>query len=253
MRFATRIGSDAFGDAALAALTDDGIDVRLVQRCSDRPTGVALITVDRSGENCIVVASGANGAISPDDLTQSDLDGCAVFVTQLEIPLDAVVRGLGLARQKRLVTLLDPAPAQPLEPELLALADCVTPNASELTTLTGLRLNSVSDCEKATAPLREAGVATVIVTLGPEGAVLVDDRGSLHQPAPKVSAVDATAAGDAFTGALAAECAAGRTLREALAFAVCAGALATTVEGAQPAIPHRADVRRLEEQISAGH
>lgn len=180
VRFATCIGIDAFGDDALAALAREGIDTRLVRRDDDHPTGVALITVDETGENCIVVAPGANGTLTPADLTQEDLEDCRIFVAQLEVPIATVSHGLRLARARRLITLLDPAPAQALERDLLALVDCITPNASEIETLTGIRPKSVSDCERAAASLRDAGVETVIVTLGSEGAVLIDDRGLQH-------------------------------------------------------------------------
>ena len=247
VRFATCIGTDAFGDDALAALTREGIDTRLVRRSGDHPTGVALITVDETGENCIVVAPGANGTLTPADLTQENLEDCRIFVAQLEVPITTVSYGLRLAREHGLITLLDPAPAQTLERGLLALVDCITPNASEIETLTGIRPESVSDCERAAAPLRDAGVKTVIVTLGPQGAALIDDRGVEHRPAPGVDAIDATAAGDAFSGALAAEVAAGGSIRDALPFAVAAGALATTTQGAQPAIPRREEVARYIE------
>jgi ribokinase len=247
VRFATCIGTDAFGERALAALQEEGIDTRLVRRSDDHPTGIALITVDQAGENCIVVAPGANGALKPADITTVDLEGCSIFVAQLEVPLETISHGLSLARDLGLVTLLDPAPAQPLASDVLSLIYCLTPNVSELATLTGIRAGSVTDCERAAYPLLDAGIETVIVTLGPDGAVLVDTHGAIHQPAPSVDAIDATAAGDAFAGALAAEVAIGATFREALPFAGVAGALATTIEGAQPAIPRREEISRFSE------
>jgi len=242
--FATCLGTDAFGDGAFEAFETEGILTQHVRRSDQHPTGVALITIDRKGENCIVVAPGANHALRPDGVDSSGLEGHRIFVAQLEVPIDTVSHGLTLARDRGLITVLDPAPARPLERDLLSLVDCLTPNAAETETLTGVRPATVGDCERAAQRLRKSGVGCVIVTLGAMGAVLVDQEGTLHQPAPEVDAIDTTASGDAFTGGLAAGLASGLTLREALPGAVAGGALAATVEGAQPAMPDREAIER---------
>lgn len=250
VRFVSCIGRDAYGDAALEALSSDGVNTAYVCRDDALSTGVALITVDDRGENCIVVSSGANAAVRPDHVNAENLEGCDVFVAQLETPIETVCHGLRLARKMNIPTILDPAPACPLDDNSLSAVSCLTPNASETEILVGIRPDDPDACRVASERLRARGVNTVILTLGERGATLYDGEGHLHQAPFPVESVDATGAGDAFTGALAAQVARGVSFRHALPFASAAGALAATWEGAQPSLPGEADILSL---IQAPH
>lgn len=248
--FLTAVGIDAYGQACTAAFEAEGIDTSAVIRV-DRPTGVALITVDRAGENAIVVAPGANGAVTGEAVRSAvdDLPAPAVCVCQLEVPIDGVRAALEAARSAGAVTVLDPAPARDLDDDLLGTVDCLTPNAAEAERLTGIAPDSTDAAVAAAESLRGRGVGCVVVTLGPRGVVVVDDHGADAVPAPAVRSVDSTAAGDTFAGYLAARLAEGADVRSALPEAICAGALSVTVAGAQPSIPFRAAV---DEMVSTG-
>jgi len=177
---------------------------------------------------------------------QTDL---AVCVCQLETPIDGVERAMHMARKSGITTILDPAPAAALKHSLLSMTDCVTPNARETEALTGIFPDTIASAISAAGVLFEQGVRTVIITLGVDGAVLVDEFGSLALPAPKVTAVDTTAAGDAFTGCLGAVVAKGYPFRKALPYALCAGALSVTTVGAQPSIPNWNDLNALKGKV----
>ena len=250
--FLTAVGDDAYGADCLSGLENEGIDTSFVRVVKDLPTGVALITVDSEGENCIVVAPGANDALTEDIVATSfnELPRVAVCVCQLETPLDGVRRALTEATARETITLLDPAPARDLEDDLLRQVDCMTPNESETEILTGIRPKSQESAIEAGQVLRDRGVGTIIITLGDRGALLVDESGYTAVPAPRVSTVDSTAAGDTFSGCLAARVAEGATFREAMTYAVCGGALAVTRAGAQPSIPCEQAVRALERKVS---
>ncbi|MBE82890.1 MAG: ribokinase [Gemmatimonadetes bacterium] len=245
----TAIGRDAFGRESLNGFTQEGIDTSSVQR-RDLPTGVALITVNQEGENCIVVAPGANGSLDAATVEAAYPSAKPdVCVCQLETPLEGVQAALEHASRAGSLTILNPAPAKKPDPALLLKVDCLTPNESETETLTGIRPDSIDSATKAGAILREQGVGTAIITMGAKGAVLVDSQGVCHQPSPEVETIDTTAAGDTFTGSLAARVAQGDNLREALRYACCSGALAVTRMGAQPSIPCAAAVSSLEREF----
>jgi ribokinase len=242
------VGEDLYGHSSLAGLKEEGIDCRHVAVIAGVPTGVALILVDRSGENCISVAGGANARLTPeriDALPAECFAAARVLVTCLETPLAAVARGLARARQAGLTTILNPAPALApgeLEP-LLPLADVLTPNEHEASQLAGLAADSLAGAVAAAGRLQKRGAQDVIVTLGSRGCVVVQ-RGAapMHIPALEVTAVDATAAGDAFNGALAVALAEDRSLLEAAAFATAAAGISVTRRGAQPSLPHRQEI-----------
>jgi ribokinase len=238
-----RLGADPLGDEAVAGYARDGILTDLVVRDPDRPTGVALILVDARGENSITVALGANEALSPDDVDRAAdrIRAADAVVMQLEVPLVAVERAAALARAAGVPVILDPAPAPDggLPEALLRNVTCLKPNESEAERLTGIRVCDEVSAERAAIALRGLGPRTVVVTLGSRGAVLVDDAGARHVPAPRVAAIDTTAAGDAFTGALATAVGAGVAWDEAVRRAAAAGALAATRMGAQPSLPTR--------------
>ncbi len=226
------VGDDAFGAEALRDLSHEGVDVSAVARV-DAPTGVALIVVDAVGENQIAVASGANAELSAETVRAADLSG-AVILLGHEVPDAAVLAGAEAGGR----VILNPAPARAIDERVLAARPILTPNASEAAQLTG-----ESELETAARALAARTGAPVLVTLGAAGALLAD--GELERiPAPRVDAVDTTGAGDTVNGALAAELAAGRELREAARFALAAAALSTRAEGARGGMPRRDDVER---------
>lgn len=234
-----RVGQDDFGKSMLATLAQDRVGVQAIGQDADAATGVALITVDAAGENTIVVASGANMRITPEeiDANESLFAGVDLLVLQLEVPLPAVRRAVELARRHGVRVILNPAPAQVLDAELLAGVDFLMPNEGEL-----LRLSGESQPDAAVRRIRESGVKTLLVTLGDHGALLVEEGGQASIPAFKVKAVDTTAAGDSFVGAFAVALAEGKPVRDACVWASAAAAISVTRPGAQPSLPARQEV-----------
>jgi len=241
---ACRVGEDDWGGRLLAVLQDEGIDAGLARATAGVASGTALITVERSGLNTIVVAAGANGQLSAADVEAAgDLlsPGCAVLA-QLEVPLAAVEAAFSLGRQMGATTVLNPSPVPAgLPRRLLELADVVVPNEAE-----ALAISGCSSPEEALGWFGEATGASVALTLGERGA-LVAAAGATpeHVPAFRVDAVDTTAAGDAFCGTLAASLVKGSSLVEAARRGCAAGALATTVRGAVPSLPSSGAVEQL--------
>ncbi|MFJ6081979.1 ribokinase [Streptomyces sp. NPDC092369] len=231
------VGNDVYGPQLRAALEHSGVDTDLL-RTIDTPSGTAHIVVDDEGGNAIVVIPGANGTV--DHLAPGDealIASADVLLLQLEIPLAAVVAGARAARAHGVRTILTPAPAQPLPPELLAAVDLLVPNEHEATTLTGL-----ADPIAAATALLDS-VPAAVVTLGPAGCLYVS-RGAepLAVPAPEVAAVDSTGAGDTFVGALAVALAEERPIREALKWAAAAAALSVQRPGASASMPYRSEI-----------
>lgn len=249
VRMIGRVGYDVFADHLKASLSAAGVDVSAVHASRGQPTGVALIWVDRGGQNSIVVASGANHALAAADVgaMRPVFRGASLALFQLETPLDTVSAALALARQEGVRTMLDPAPAQPLPPALLAAVDILTPNESEALMLLGLPPARVSPAEgpALAAALRKLGPRTVILKLGDQGCFHHDDAGYRHVPAFPVEARDTTAAGDTFNAALAVALAEGQPIERALPFANAAAAISVTRLGAQASAPTRAEVERF--------
>jgi ribokinase len=245
-----RVGGDVFGDALLAALQDDQVNTVGVSRDDDQPSGVALITVDDSAENRIIVVPGANGVLGEDDLRRLDqaLARAHVLLLQLEVPLDAVLAAARLARQHSVTVLLDPAPARVLPPELYKLVDILTPNEVEATMLAGEHVHRGLGVARIAQVLLDRGVRTVIVKMADQGVYWADRATAQFAPAFPVEAVDTVAAGDAFNGALAAALAEGLAFPDALRWGLAAGALAVTKPGAQPSLPRREEVLALAGQ-----
>jgi ribokinase len=246
-----RVGRDAFADALLENLAADGIDHTHVAQDGEAATGVALIVVDDAGENSIVVASGANMRLSPADVNAAEatIADSKTLLLQLESPLETVARAVEVARAHGIIVILNPAPARSLPAELLEQIDVLIPNESETALLTGMPVDDLGEAEAAASRLRELGVGTVILTLGDRGALLAREGGAEVFPAFDVTPVDTTAAGDAFVGGLAVALAEGRALAEAVRWGNAAGALATTMLGAQTSLPTR---EALEKMLAEG-
>ncbi len=245
--FVAAVGDDDFGRSSMEGLCRDNLDCRYVKTVASTPSGVALILVDGSGENSISVASGANEELMPADvdaLPATLFAEASVFLTCLETPVPTVMRGLERAREAGCRTILNPAPADRSIVELGCLdrVDIATPNELEAAALTGLPVTDVDSAIEAGQRLRSLGCGSAVVTLGSAGCVVVDHGDATHIPARPVDAVDTTAAGDAFNGALAVALSEGKTLVDAARWAVTAAAISVTRAGAQPSLPTRAEL-----------
>lgn len=247
------LGDDGFAAQLRQSLAADNIDALHVTT-ADAATGVALIVVDANGQNSIVVASGANMRVTPADVDAAaeTIAKADVLLLQLEIPLDSVKRAAEIAHANGVTVILNPAPAQPLPADLLALVDIVVPNESETATLTGLPVESQAELAAAASALRDFGIETVLLTLGERGVLLADSDGIELFPAYKVEiVVDTTAAGDAFLGGFASAMAEGKSVAEAVPWGCASGALAVTKAGAQPSLPSRDDVQKLLANVNS--
>ena len=244
VRFVGCVGQDAQGEQVREQLLKEGIPTDGLIWTEAAATGVALIIVDAQGRNQIAVAIGANSQLLPDRAReQATAFGWAkVLLCQLEIPVPTVEWALAAAREKGVLTVLNPAPAQEVPNTLLGLVDCLTPNTSEAELLTGIRVDGPQAAAQAAQVLLARGVRRVIVTLGTDGVLFSDGKKTVHFPAFPVQAVDTVGAGDAFNGALATGLAAGGTWDEAIPLANTAAALACTRRGAMASLPKRAEV-----------
>ena len=242
-----RVGDDTYGQAQLSNLAADGVDTAFVKVDPNAHTGVALITVDDAGQNSIVVSSGANWQMSAADVDAAEaaIAGADMLLLQLETRPQVVARAAELAVRHGVPLLLNPAPARSLSPELLAQVTYLIPNESETALLSGQAVTDLGSARNAARKLRQMGVATVVLTLGEQGALLIAEGLEEHVPAFAVDVVDTTAAGDAFVAGFAVAVASGRSPREAMRFAAATGALATTKLGAQPSLPDLEKVNRL--------
>jgi len=244
--FVGRVGSDVFGTSLRENLASCGVNTdHLIE--DDGPSGVAMIIVNEAGQNSIVVALGANGEVRPEDLSQAaELFGNADFLlAQLEIPLETVEAALDMARAAGVRSVLDAGPPSKLPLDLLRKADIVSPNETETAALTGVEVVDLSTAREAANKLLDGGVETVVLKLGEQGSFVATRDLEEHVPAFRVDVVDTTAAGDAFTAALAVAMADGDDLVGAVRFANAAGAVAVTRFGAQPSMPTRDEVNEF--------
>jgi ribokinase len=246
VRMVGRVGYDVFADQLKASLAAVGVDVNAVHATRLQPTGVALISVDRKGQNSIVVASGANGELAAADVEamRPVFHGARLALFQLETPIPTVSRALALAREEGLTTILDPAPAQSLPPAVLEYVDILTPNENEALQLLGRRPARVSPAEavEMAEALRQLGPKTVVVKLGDQGCFAHSASIKAHFSCFPVEVKDTTAAGDTFNAALAVALAEGAPLDHALRFANAAAAISVTRLGAQASAPSRSEV-----------
>ncbi len=248
----SKVGEDIFGSQSVENFKRDGILTDFITTDADSHTGVALILVDGQGENLISVAPGANATITPDDVRKAaDRIGSAdVVLLQLEIPLETVEFTARLASEAGVTVVLDPAPAAPLDAELLQNVTYLTPNESEATRLTGIEVTDEASARAAAEKLIAGGVDNVIVTLGTQGALVATADGAFMVPSHTVEAMDSTAAGDAFNGGLAFALANGMTLEDAVREAALVGALSVTRMGAQPSLPTADELEQFKKTVS---
>jgi ribokinase len=237
--FLGRVGNDLFGARLRGGLEEDGVDTRLLGTI-DGASGVAII-MSGGGNNMIVVAPGANDAVTADVIDENAFAGIRFVLAQLETPLDGVIAAARLARAAGATFILDPAPARALPAELLSLVDWLTPNESEACGLLGLK--SLGEPAAMARQLKALGPRGVVLKLGGQGVVVLgQDEVPLLIPARKVTVADTTAAGDAFNGAFAVGLSEGKTAQDAARFAVAAAGISVTRQGAQPAMARRTEI-----------
>jgi ribokinase len=247
-----RVGRDNFGDFLLENLKSNQVDSHFVQ-LDDSSTGTAIIVVDSSGQNSIVLSAGANGKVHEQDVNAVSFSDYKLLLLQLEIPTPTVLSAAQRAHENGLRVILNPAPARELPNELIALADFLIPNESELSLLTGLPVNDMNSAEQAAQALLGVGAKNVIVTLGSKGALIVTNKQVTHIETYTVDVVDTTAAGDAFIGGFAAKLLESDSklsevqeqapaLQSAVHYGCACGALAVTKFGAQPSLPTKEEV-----------
>lgn len=242
--FICKTGTDIFGHQSQQLFEAEGINTSYVFSDPQNPSGVALISVDDKAENCIVVASGANANLTPEDLKKAEeaIDQCDIVLLQLEIPMETVEYVAKIAFEKGKKVILNPAPAQPLSAELLSHLYLITPNETEAEMISGVKITDEASANEAAQVLSEKGVQNVIITLGSKGALVYSNGESEVVPAYKVNAIDTTAAGDVFNGALTVALSEGRDLKEASRFGCKASAISVTRSGAQSSAPYRNEV-----------
>jgi ribokinase len=246
--FVTALGDDAFGDRAMASLAAEGIDLALVQRVPG-PSGVALIVVDDRGENAIAVAAGANAGLQPSHVAPlgDRLGAGDVVLLQLEIPIETVVAAAQLARGRGARVLVNPAPVprDPLPDALLDAVTLIAPNEHETEQLTGIAVGDAAGLAAAADALHRRGVAHVLITLGARGVYVSQPGRGVHLPAFPAAAIDTTAAGDVFCGALAVALTEGQAVEDAARVAAAAAAISVTRPGAQDSAPRRLEIEAL--------
>ena len=244
--FVGKLGSDAFGTATMQHLKDEGVDITFLRQTSKSPSGVALITTVPDGENSIIVNSGSNALLSPEDIRSSEdaFVGASILLMQLETPVDTLVEAARLAKKHNCYVILNPAPAPktPLPKELLENVDLLIPNETEASSISGMPTGNADDVDKVMDAIERKGVKNVIITVGSHGVVVRNDGKIVTVPAFKVKAVDTTAAGDTFCGALSVAICEGKPLNEAILFANKASSISVMRKGAQMSMPKRNEI-----------
>lgn len=241
--FIAKVGRDMFGESALRGYAADGIDTDTIERDGSAPSGVALITVDAHGENCIVVAPGANNTLTTADIDRHRdlICGAEYLLMQLEIPMEVVEYAAEMAEAHGVKVILNPAPAAPLSQRLMRKLYLITPNLGESQLITGINIDHPAETERVAEVLLEMGAKAAIITLGSGGALIRTHTECDLINAEKVVAIDTTAAGDVFSGALVVALSEGKSLVDAARFATHAAAISVTRMGAQSSIPYRKD------------
>jgi ribokinase len=237
--FIAKAGDDEFGKEAINGYRSCGVNTEHILTGKNEKTGLALIWVDSKGENSIAVASGANKKLTPEDISSCEdvIKNAGIVVVQLEIPLETVIRAVDIAHENNVPVILNPAPAIELPESLLKKINIITPNLPELQKITGMKAGEDKEVETACRILKEKGVQDVIVTLGKKGSCILTGKEFKYIGAFEVKAVDTTAAGDVFNGALAAALVNNKPIKEAMVFASAAAAISVTKMGAQVSAP----------------
>jgi ribokinase len=241
----TKTGNDLFGKQSIELYNAEDIGTNYVFFDMKNPSGVALISVDAFGENCILVAPGANGTLSIDDIekARTEIENTGILLMQLEIPMETVEYAAEIAAAKNVKVILNPAPAQGLSSNLLKNIDIITPNKTEAELLTGIKVSDWASAKKAADMISAKGVNIVVITLGSKGA-LIKEKNQYHKiDAEKVNAIDTVAAGDTFCGTLCVGLSEGMTVIEAVKLACKASAITVTRMGAQSSIPYRKEIK----------
>jgi len=243
-----KIGADLFAEIAVDLYRKEGVGTEFLYRTPERATGVGFITLNGAGENHIVLDMGANELLAPGDVdvAESLIAKSRVVMTVLEIRQDTAARAMELGRRHGAITIMNPAPAERLDPGVFSHVDVLTPNESELRILSGLRPDDPADAVQLAQALRGQGVKNIVITRGSRGALVVDTTGQVETiDSIPVEVVDTTGAGDAFNSALAVSMAEGKSLSDAVRFAMYAGAMACTRLGVIPSLPHRTEIERF--------
>jgi len=245
--FISKVGYDLFGLQAMEIYKSEKINTDYVFTDPTKPSGVALISVDSSGENCIIVASGANQSLSPDDIdkAKSKIQEADIVLMQLEIPMQTVEHAVALAYSYGTRVILNPAPAAALSNDLLKKVYVVLPNRIETEMLSSIKVTDENSAYRAAKAISGKGIENVVITLGREGAFVKEGENFIKTPATEVETIDTTGAGDVFCGAVSVYLSEGHSLIESVRFANAAAAIAVTRIGAQTAIPYRAEVKVL--------
>lgn len=238
-----KVGEDGFGQTLINSLKNDKVDTTYIQ-ITKGSTGVALITVDKNAQNSIVVSPGANFEVKEEDIDNNikAIENSDIVVLQLETPLNTIKYALNKAKELNKYTILNPAPAVKLDDEIIKNVDLLTPNETELEIISGVSIETEEDIQKAAQIMIEKGVKELIVTLGSKGSLYINKEKSMFKKAYKVEAVDTTAAGDSYTGALAVALSQDKGIEDAMDFASKVGALSVLKEGAQSSLPTLEDV-----------
>jgi len=246
--FISKTGNDLFGRQSIEMYGDENIVTDYIFSDQNLPSGVALIMVDRNGENCIVVASGANGTLSPKDIEKARnvIESADILLMQLEVPMDTVEYAAKLAHEKGVKVVLNPAPAAFLSNDLLHCLYTIIPNKTEAEMLSGIKVSDLETAKQAADIIAAKGVDKVVITLGSKGALIKDGDNYTNIPAESVNAVDTTAAGDTFCGALCVYLSEGYSLTESVRYANAAAAIVVTRIGAQSAIPYKNEVIKMK-------
>ena len=243
--FVSKVGQDSFGEQTIKQLNTEGMDTDHIFIDTQNPSGIALITVDKNGENSIVVASGANGSLDIDDVKkiQDVIKQADILLMQLEVPIKTIEYAAQFANENGVKVILNPAPATFLSDSLLKCLYAIIPNETEAEILSGLKVTSWDSAREAANVIGEKGVDVVVITMGAKGALVKTGSSFFEVPSQKVQAVDTTAAGDTFCGAFCVALSEGASIEKAVEFANKAAAISVTREGAQNSIPCRSEVQ----------
>ncbi len=248
------VGSDIFGYSLKDHLAKGGVNVTHIEEVNNVSSGLAFITLDKDGNNSIIVSPGANQCVTPEFVEEKEdmIAHAKLLIVQLEIPLESVMKAVSIAKKNDVPVLLDPAPAQPLPDELLKMIDYITPNETEIYQLTGIEVTDAKSAQVAAVSLIERGVKTVFSKMGEKGVTVVNSNRTYYVEGHKVQTVDTTAAGDSFSGAVGVALVNGEDIWSAAHFGNTVAALAVTKKGAQSSMPTKQEVEQFLQQKANG-